>query len=332
MWKKKFFDGSELGVQNPFTFLNLNSAILPRLDMMGEIRAVPGVSRAKLEPTGRTGGGGHSILEENWRSQNGDRKLVLLKKPNNESISLRTEGFIQWLAHKVFTDNNLGDRIPNVCDIVELPDKCEGFTMCEIVNSNLCSSFLSESKNLQHDIFHVLIQVAMLLQILEDILALDHRDLKADNLLITPVPSTLRFYMISKKRHYTVVSPFSVCIVDFGFACLGSDEGLTLVDAGEGTLPPLDPCPKDGRDLYHLIVSLYSLNAIHSQLSPELDSIFKKWMEVSGKPTDSMARRWSHSEWIYLLTSRKEFNHPVCTPKSVIEKIMSFDPSLFISI
>jgi serine/threonine protein kinase len=171
----------------------------------------------------------------------------------------------------------------------------------------------------------------MLLQILEDVLALDHRDLKADNLLITDKPSSLTFYMISKKRHYTVVSPFTVCIVDFGFACLGSEEGITLVDAGEGTLPPLDPCPKDGRDLYHLIVSFYALDIIHKQLSPELDSIFKFWMEVHGKPTDSMARRWSHSEWIYLLTSRKEFKQPACTPKAVIEKIMSFEPSLFLS-
>lgn len=332
MWKKKFFDGSELGLQGPFSFLNLSSAILPRLDMMGEIRTSSGALRASLQPTGRNGGGGHSYLEENWRIESAGQKLVLLKKPKDESISLRTEAFIQWISHKVFTENKLSERIPKICDILELPDKCEGFTMCEIMNSKLCSSFLATSTNLQTHLFHVLIQTAILLQILEDTLALDHRDLKADNLLITNVPSTLTFYMISQKCHYTVISPFTVCIVDFGFACLGDpDTGLTAVDAGEGTLPPLDPCPKDGRDLYHLLISLYAQDSIYRRLSPELDSLFKSWMEIHGRATDTMARRWSHSEWLYLITSRKEFTHPSCTSKAIIEKIMSLEPGLFLA-
>lgn len=331
MWKKKFFDGKELGISFPFTFTNLASVILPRLDMMGEIKMTPSSSRAKLEPTGRTGGGGHSILEENWRVENGKKSLVLLKKPKDETISLRTEGFIQWLAQRTFQENNLGDRIPKVCEILELPENLEGFTMSEITDSILCSRFLTDSKTLHTDIFHVLIQVSILLQILEDILGLDHRDLKADNLLIRKVPSKLRFYLESQKKHFTITSPFTVCIVDFGFACLGdSDEGgLTAIDAGQGTLPPLDPCPKDGRDLYHLIVSIYAIDSIRNRFTYDIDTLFKTWMEVQGKPTDGLVRRWSHSEWTYLFTSRKDFNHPSCTPKAIIEKIMSIEPNLF---
>lgn len=340
MWKKKIFDGSNLGLSKPFTFLHLNSIDLPRLDIKGEITSVVSSEgyrkiRAKLEPTGRSGGGGHSILEENWRSHenHSERELVLLKKPKDESISLRTEGFIQWLANKAFSENNLQGRIPTVHEILELPDKTEGFTMREILNSERCSSFLINSTNLQKDILHVLVQISILLQLLEDTLALDHRDLKADNLLIQMTPSILTFNLPSHKTRYTIKSPFTVCIVDFGFACLGDVlEGITIIDAGEGTLPPLDPCPKDGRDLYHLIVSLYSITAIHDKLSlsPELDNIFKTWMEVKGKETHNMARKWSHSEWIYLLTSSKDFTHPTCTPKAVIERIISFEPNLFI--
>jgi serine/threonine protein kinase len=202
--------------------------------------------------------------------------------------------------------------------------------MLEYADAKLCSRYLSQSPSLNKDILHVLAQSAILLQVLEDSLALDHRDLKADNLLILPEQSSITYICNSKR--YTLVSPFTVAIVDFGFACLGDETSITEVDAGEGTLPPLDPCPKDGRDLFHLIVSLYGIESVRLALSPVLRDVFLGWMDVHGKPCASLAERWSHSEWIYLLTSRKEFKHPTCTPRAILEKIRSLEPDIFVSL
>lgn len=328
MWKKKIFDGTELGLSKPFTFLQLNSIALPRLTLDNKIITEKGQVRATLEATGRVGGGGHSSLVECIRHAETDQKLILLKKSKEEEINFRTEAFIQWLAQKIMA--SLGRRIPQVFDILELPEDTVGFTMLEFADATLCSRYLISSKSIHTDILHILSQAAILLQVLEDSLALDHRDLKADNLLILPEPSSIT-YTCSGKR-YKLVSPFTVAIVDFGFACLGDEHSITEIDAGDGTLPPLDPCPKDGRDLFHLIISLYGVEGIRTRLSSDLHEAFAKWMDVRGKACGTLAERWSHSEWVYLLTSRKEFVHPTCTPRAILEKIRSMEPDLFISL
>lgn len=329
MWKQKIFDGTELGLSKPFSFTNLKSIKLPRLTLDNKIITDQGTLRARLHPTNRSGSGGHSILTEYHRIADSKTSIVLLKKSKEEDVSFRTEAFIQLLAQKTLAP--LGNRIPPVLDILELPDFSIGFTMLEFSQSTLCSRFLISSSSLEKDILHILAQSALLLQILEDTLSLDHRDLKADNLLILPEISSITYTCSATgiKKRYTLNSPFTVAIVDFGFACLGDEQFRTSVDAGEGTLPPLDPCPKDGRDLFHLIVSLYGIEAIRNSLSPRLRSQFHAWMDLHGKPCASLAERWSHSEWIYLLTSHKEFKHPACTPRAILETIHGLQPDLF---
>jgi serine/threonine protein kinase len=328
MWRKKFFDGTELGLSKPFTLTNLQVVHLPRLTVANTILLDSGEQRCSLQPTHRIGHGGHGVLTEYIR--NGT--YVLLKTSHIEDQSVRIEAFIQWLAHKIFNQLNLGIRIPQVLDIVKLPDNTEGFTMLEYTEAQLASRWILESNSFEKDLYHLLIQVAILLQILEDALNLDHRDLKADNLLILEEPSSLSYICSKNNKRYTVYSPFTVAIVDFGFACLGDEEKFTEIDAGEGTLPPLDPCPKDGRDLFHLLVSLYGMDAFRKLLTPRLVDTFSEWLSVKEKSCESLARRWSHSEWIYLLTSRKEFLHPACTPRAIIEKVFSLDPTLFTSL
>lgn len=325
MWHKKFFDGTELGLSKPFSFTELASITLPRITMTNTIVTPDGKVRCTLQPTNRKGQGGHGILTEYRR----DGKTILLKTSRNEDLSVRTEAFVQWLVHKTLTKFGLLNRVPPVLDIVTLPDDADGFTMIEYTDAKLCSRYLLETENFVTDLYHILVQTAILLQIMEDTLGLDHRDLKADNLLILPIPSSLSYTCASKGKRFTVQSPFTVAFVDFGFACLGDETKLTAVDAGEGTLPPLDPCPKDGRDLFHLIVSLYGIEGIRTRLPPFLLERFHDWMKIQEKSCESLARRWSHSEWIYLITSRKEFVHPACTPRAILETIYSLDHSLF---
>lgn len=325
MWRQKFFDGTELGLSKPFTFTDLQSVHLPRITMTNTIVTESGQIRCTLQPTNRIGRGGHGILTEYIR--NGT--YVLLKTSHVEEQSIRIEAFIQWLAHKIFDKIHLGIRIPPVLDIVVFPDDTEGFTMVEYTDAQLASRWILESKAFERDFYHLLIQVAILLQILEDALNLDHRDVKADNLLILETPSSLSYICGKNNKRFTVHSPFTVVIVDFGYACLGNEEKLTEVDASEETLPPLDPCPKDGRDLFHLLVSLYGIDAFRKLLTPRLLQAFSEWLSVQDKSYESLSKRWSYTEWVFLVSSRKQFLHPSCTPRAIIEKIFSLEPSLF---
>jgi hypothetical protein len=115
MWRKKFFDGTELGLSKPFTFTDLQSVHLPRLTMTNTILLESGEQRCVLEPTNRIGRGGHGVLTEYIR--NGTR--VLLKTSHVEDQSVRIEAFVQWLAHKIFAQLNLSIRIPKVFQMIQ---------------------------------------------------------------------------------------------------------------------------------------------------------------------------------------------------------------------
>jgi serine/threonine protein kinase len=315
MWNTKIFEAPDLGLSIPFLFTKLSDIALPRLTLKGELLDISGSLRATFQLTKNSGGGGHGILEECWRYSDTTKRLVLQKRPRVPEVKLLTEAFIQWLAHKTLAAHNLGSRIPAVQDIYTQPDRTVAFSMLEVQNATLATTYLATCEY-PDDVFHILAQTAAIMYLLEDLIHLDHRDLKADNLLIIPTPSTLFL------KNTCIKSRFTVLIVDFGFACLGESNGFSSVDASVGTLPPLDPCPKEGRDLFHLIVSLYGVEQIRNRFSPATLALFEELMVVNGKPTHSLARRYSHSNWIYLMTSEKTFTHTSCTPESILKKLV----------
>jgi serine/threonine protein kinase len=313
MWKQTTFDGSDLGLLKPFTFTELSSVILPRM-RKSMIFLSSGELRAYLEKTGRSGGGAHGHLEEYTRSDSSGKQYIFLKTSNFEDAGIKTEGFIQWYVQKTLEAEGLGSRVPKVYDLITVENGSVGFTMTVIRDSKLCSTYLNSSQTLEKDLVHILAQTAVLLQILEEKLELDHRDLKADNLLISSKPSMLYW------KGKIIQSPFTVHLVDFGFACMGQ-SGVTRVDASDGTLPALDPCPKEGRDLFHLIVSFYGITHVRNNLTEPMRSLFNTWLTVQDKSCAGMAEKWLSTEWIYLITSQKKFSQSSCRPDAVLNAV-----------
>ena len=313
MWKQIAFDGSDLGLSKPFSFTELSSIVLPRL-RKSMIFLISGELRAHLEKTGREGGGAHGHLEEYTRSDSSGKQYIFLKTSNFEDAGIKTEGFIQWRVQKTLEADGLGSRVPKVYEILTIENGSVGFTMSVITNSKLCSTYLNSSQTLERDLVHILAQTAVLLQILEEKLELDHRDLKADNLLISSKPSMLYW------KGKLLQSPFTVHLVDFGFACMG-DRGITRLDASDGTLPLLDPCPKEGRDLFHLIVSFYGIPQIRNHLTEPIRSLFNTWLTIQDKSCAGMAEKWISSEWVHLITSQKKFSHPSCRPEAILDAV-----------
>ncbi len=332
MWKHQPLDGTELGIQKTFVLSEISTLDIPRCKPDYKCYTSENQLRCQFKPTGRSGGGSYGHLEECIRiSTSNSTSTVLVKKSKLNDIDLRTEAFLQWIASKTLESLGFQERIPPILDIFSCESDSCAFSMKEFHDANLCTQFLLKSSSPDTDFIHILTQVSILLFLLQITLGIDHRDLKADNLLIVQKPS--RLFIEAYGKRYDFVSPFQVCIVDFGFACLGdvTEDGIktSLLNAGKHVLPDLDPCPKEGRDLFHLLVSLYGIPQLREKFSQQMLEFIEKLLQIGEKQWHTSARRWSHSEWTYLLTTEKKFQHPACAPLAILETIKARYPSYF---
>ena len=332
MWKNRHLDGFSLGVPNKFTIFELSTLDIPRCKPDLKCYTSENQLRCLFTPTGRSGGGSYGLLQECIRTDpQGHTQLLLVKKSKVNEIDLRTEAFLQWMAATTFESLGYTDRIPPVLDIFTCESGLCAFSMKEMENSSLATQFLLHSLTPDRDLFHILAQVSILLFLLQLTLGIDHRDLKADNILILEKPSHLRLEAYGIK--YNLYSPFHVCIVDFGFACLGDTTAdgtpLSVLNAGKHVLPDLDPCPKEGRDVFHLVVSLYGIQQLREKFSLPTLKFMETLLQIEDKQWHTTARRWSHSEWTYLITTEKKFKHPACSPLAILQSLHQRDSTLF---
>lgn len=239
---------------------------------------------------------------------------VLIKQPKFEEMNLTQEAIIQHIAHTTLESYNCPWAIPKVYDVF-MNKKGVCFTM-EYIQGQLVSDWIQTIKGSQlPQLFHLFIaQVSLLLWLLETHLGLDHRDLKANNLVIRSEACNLKLTLGG--HQWSIKCPFQVVILDFGFACIED-----LVTLG-GVLPPMDPCPKDGRDLFHLLVSILGLPSVQTNFSPSLLQQIEKWMAVGSKSYAEMARRWPTENWVHLVTSERTFTIHSCKPESILRNLL----------
>lgn len=333
MWKNQSLDGTKLGIQKSFLLTEISTLDIPRCTPDYKCYTSENNLRCHFKPTGKRGGGSYGFLEECIRIEPfHTTQTVLIKKSKLNDIDLRTEAFLQWLAATTLESLGYQERIPPVLDIFSCETGSCAFSMKEIQGATLATQYLLNSSTIDLDFQHLLAQVSILLFLLQLTLGIDHRDLKADNLLVLQKPS--RLFLDAYGQKYDIYSPFQVCIVDFGFACLGqetSEGSLTILNAGKNVLPDLDPCPKDGRDLFHLLVSLYGIPQVYEKFSTQTLEFIETNLQIGEKQWHKTARRWSHSEWTYLVTTEKNFVHPPCAPLAILDSLKKRNPTLFLS-
>lgn len=249
-----------------------------------------------------------------------DEKDVLLKQPRIAEMNLLQEAVLQHLAHKTLQTEGIGWAIPDVYDVF-WKKKEVWFSMQRIYGYGV-EDWFRIAKSPDQDIFYLLAQISLILSILETRLNLDHRDLKSSNLLIKNEPCKISVRL--QDTLWTLHSPFTVVVLDFGFACLGSEllRGKPWVNLGDGVLPPMDPCPKEGRDIFHLLTSLLGLPVIQQGLSKRVLDILDGWLTLGKKSYGPMARRWSTENWSYLVSSQANFAIPNCCPLRILQDIL----------
>jgi hypothetical protein len=134
------------------------------------------------------------------------------------------------------------------------------------------------------------------------------------------VEEETQFPITWKGKEYTVTFPFRIIILDFGFACLNN-----TVDVKDG-LPRLDVCPKEGRDMFQLLVSLWNIPVLRHSL----DSSWGEWIRKairSAKGDGASYIRLTEGNhpitWMYSVTQELEFTAPACACSYILSECMS---------
>lgn len=307
----------------PFSDLSVPLEALPRLHIQGDLKARDGTLRCRLEvgKEENRGSYGRILRARRTPAAGGAGPVaggaICMKCPHSPEYSLCPEAIIQWYTGSVLQAAGVTGAVPPVYDIFQYAGEPR-FTM-EFVEgvSAVEAVATAPAATADETLLGILAQVAILLGWLEETIRLDHRDLKADNLWIrpaTPVDYTLRV----GGAKWRVTAPFQVVLLDFGFACLGDETGAARINLSDGLLPAIDPCPKPGRDIFHVVASILSVPQVRARLSPGFQAQLNTLLSGYAGATSAAPAR---AHWIYLVTSDPVFKALPLQPEALLAKL-----------
>jgi serine/threonine protein kinase len=271
-------------------------------------------------------GGYGKILLANRTDLSGVSQQVCVKAPHTPKFSLCPEALIQWMASTALISAGILGAVPLVYDIFQYAGETR-FSM-SYVNGSSCIDCIIGAIAPEKVFLEILVQVSLLLGFLEETIYLDHRDLKADNIWIRHQP--IEYTVVIAGKRWTCVAPLQVVLLDFGFSCLGGKNGDAVVSLSDGILPRIDPCPKEGRDLFQLLSSLWCVPQIRERMSPSLTADIELLLSYKNKPYIHLVHKTLDVSWVYLLVSDIEFTHPPLHPVSLLRMLSIKYPYLHI--
>jgi serine/threonine protein kinase len=236
---------------------------------------------------------------------------ALVKQPKVEHDLLLSEALVQHCVYSYFASIGLSNHIPKVYDIFfymkdtsRTACKQVWFTM-EKKEGDTIIDWLLKIETPELVFVYVLAQLCILLDSLHAC-GVDHRDLKASNILVCPTPCEIQIGTRIKSF------PITLVLIDFGFSCVGE------LDISKGAFPALDPCPKEGRDMFHLLADLWSYAQLREKLSPVWEDWFKTRLTVQSKDYSRLAEGAETNNWIYLLSGKESLRVPLCSPIRIL--------------
>jgi serine/threonine protein kinase len=245
---------------------------------------------------------------------------VRIKSPLNDS-SLVPEALLQWLASETLERAGIVGAVPRVFDIYKDVTGSTRFSM-EYIRGCSAAEAMLKTQNPDRIWWQILAQVALLLGYLEEHMFLDHRDLKADNIWIrtgTPVDYTLKV----RGHMWRVKAPFQAVILDFGFACIGDAERQARVSLKDSELPLLDPCPKEGRDLFQFLATSWGIPELRGRVSSAFAEDIEELLSHRGTAFGAIARAAGAAApyWVNFLVDEAGFRYPPLHPVNLLEKL-----------
>jgi serine/threonine protein kinase len=314
---------SSLGIEwtgKPNRWLQIPRDTLPYCTAQGDVKGVHGEHLFTLKAVKNLGGGTFGFVDMFEKVYaNGEKVCVAMKRSRAAPLDLLSEALFQWSLHDEMKAYGLSSCIPKVFDVfLYKPTGDVWFTM-ECFTPQLLSQWCSKHLSKDNKLFPLLLlQIALVLEVFQKELKIDHRDLKVNNILVLDEPVTIDIQWEGKQQ--TIRFPFRVVVVDFGWACI-----QRLLDLREGDgLPPLDPCPKEGRDIFQVLVSIWSREDLRGLLGAFWGGWIRERIRSAGPsyPFVNLTETRKDLDWMYPETDRSDFQAPLCAPKQIIQDCM----------
>lgn len=304
--------------------VDLSDAILPIEDPNGYLVDSRKKNYAQLTYHSVSFQGGYGYLIKSLRESATSQQTVMVKRPIREYSQLGQEALIQWFVRKTLKPYGLQNAIPKVYDIYRRSGKvC--FSM-EYIQGVFPYEYILKSNEPDRIFFQSIAQLSLLCGILQRDIRFDHRDLKADNVFIRATP--VRYSVSFGKKLYTLECPFQLVIMDFGFACLGNIKGFTQVNLAKDILPPLDPCPKIGRDIFHCVASFWTSPSLRDKMSIETQAEVDSWFVLGKRDYSKVVKKFNNIDWLYVLTSDPDFKHELLEIDTLLSRIAFLHPTI----
>jgi serine/threonine protein kinase len=263
--------------------------------------------------------------------------VCFIKTSPDYPQGLLLEGILQSIAHTVLRVYGFPKAVPKVLDMFQHPTQGVGLSLERQMGAKLFADWLEHglqwgvpSPSNDRLLCEVLAQIATYMAILEHAIGMNHRDLKGTNVLMIAANQPVHQTVTCGKTNWTIHTQNQAIMIDFGFACIGQSDGTHVVSAGE-YLPTLDFCPKEGRDCFLFLASLWNVEQFRKSVTPALAQLFHKWLQTNGET------KWSdwlqtytptNMESMYLLTSASHFKSEPSSPMNILRDVAKIHPSI----
>lgn len=267
------FEIDPVSVNADFT---VSESALPKQRVDGKIITKAGRLRCIIEYRTIENQGRYGIIQACKRiDTTNSTKNAVVKRPRSPSISLAPEAILQSVCYDCVEKHGLAGSISKTYDLFLFANEVR-FSM-EYIDGTSFKNFIKSHTS--DEIINCIMQLSYILYILARNLNFDHRDLRIENVWIRPLTSA-RIYtiqienLVAQKLEFN----FQVVLLDFGFACMGDNFRKTIVNLGDNVFTPIDPCPKNGRDMYQFLISCFE-NGIQEHLSKDFTELIIKQMK-----------------------------------------------------
>ena len=281
--------------------------------IQGTIVDASGIVLYTLRPVGPLGAGTFGSVDSFRCITDTDEKIVAIKRPKYPQVDLFIEALFQWRTHRLMDKLHLGFCIPEVYDIFTFKQTGDIWFSMRPYEAPLLSNWCLANSGRFGEL---ILQIALTLEVIQNVFFIDHRDLKVNNILVVDNPIEIR--ILWKGKAITLSFPFHIVYVDFGYACAKG-----LIDVRDG-LPAMDLCPKDGRDIYQILVSLWRIKELRGLLNTKWGAWIRS--KIDSTLPQSYLRLVETAfdlSWMYSVTDNTGFRAPLCKPSAIISDCMS---------
>ena len=303
---------------SPWAWKNFPLNILPICNVKGEVYDISGKFICKFIAKKVLGSGTFGIVDAFTRiDSNENSTIIAMKRPKFPEMKLLLEALFQWKLQHDLIPYGLSFCVPKVFDIFRYKQTEDVWFSMEVFEPQLVSQWCVKHIHTTRLFILLLLQIALILEVFEDELKVDHRDLKINNMLV--VDEAVKINIHWNHRDKSLDFPFRIVFVDFGFACMDS-----IIDVKDSE-PFLDACPKEGRNIFQILVSLWNSETLRNMLDVSWGSWIRKRIGTvypSKYPALSLTESKKDLGWMYSLTDDKEFRAPLCSPKRIIKDCM----------